>query len=323
MPYPFDIEELKTFVLLAENGHFTATARILGISQPAVSQRIAKLESAFGLSLFTRSAERAVLTPCGEKVLPASKRCVEKHLALAARLKSGAAIFHEQRVRIWIDYPTLGRRLASLLKLEVASDLQLEQVAPPSHWQEGLRTGEVDLIFSGGFLPGPCAWGLSQVQAHHEPGISVFWCPNKFDFEEPFTLEALTDRPVWTMAEEIVPGFRAFIDDWCRRIYGKPLTNLQSCSSFQELFSGCEAGHGIGLVPGDAGSRYALVSERMAIRTLFGGSLPEAYAYRFYFRAGEPGGTLARVIERLTPVVGSAFKGGVEKEHGKTVGVIL
>lgn len=308
MPYPFDIEELKTFVLLAENGHFTETARLLGISQPAVSQRIAKLESAFGLFLFTRSAERAVLTPCGEKVLPATKRCVEKHLALAARLKSGAAIFSQQRVRIWIDCATLGRRLASLLKLEIASDPQLEQVAPPSHWQEGLRMGEVDLVFSGGFLPGPCPWGLSQVHAHHEPGISAFWCHDKFQLDEPFTLGALMDRPVFILADEIVPGFRAFIDDWCRRIYGKSLGNLRSCSSSQELLARCEAGSGIGLLPGDAGSRYPLASERMAVRTLFGGTLPEAYTYAFYFRAGEPEVTLMRVVERLTPIVESAFK---------------
>jgi DNA-binding transcriptional LysR family regulator len=314
MPYPFDIEELKTFVLLAENGHFTETARLLGISQPAVSQRIAKLENAFGLFLFNRSTDRAVLTPCGEKVLPASKRCVEKHLALAARLKSGAAISSEQRIRIWIDYATLGRRLASLLKLEIASDPQLEQVASPRQWQEGLRTGEVDLVFSGGFLPGPCPWGLSEVEAHHEPGISVFWCPDKIQVDEPFALGALMDRPVFTLAEEIIPGFRAFIDDWCRRIYGKSLGNIQFCSSARELLAVCEEGEGIGLVPGDAGSRYPLAAERMAVRTLFGGTLPEAFAYAFYFRAGEPGATLMRVVERLTPIVKDAFTRSREYE---------
>lgn len=48
------LPHLETFVEAAERGSFTATARELGLSQAAVSQRIQQLEAALNTSLFRR-----------------------------------------------------------------------------------------------------------------------------------------------------------------------------------------------------------------------------------------------------------------------------
>ena len=47
---------LRVFETVCKNGSFSAAAKLLGISQPAVSQQIAELEKALGRSLFERQA---------------------------------------------------------------------------------------------------------------------------------------------------------------------------------------------------------------------------------------------------------------------------
>ena len=64
---------LSVFLAVVETGSFTAAARRLGCSQPAVSSQIASLEAALDLQLFERGRE-LVLTPSGEAFLPYARR---------------------------------------------------------------------------------------------------------------------------------------------------------------------------------------------------------------------------------------------------------
>ena len=56
---------LRVFVTVAECGSFTAAAKALGISQPAVSQNISQLEQLAGGPLFDRSKGCITLTDKG------------------------------------------------------------------------------------------------------------------------------------------------------------------------------------------------------------------------------------------------------------------
>ena len=58
---------LRVFETVCKNGSFSAAAKLLGISQPAVSQQIAELEKALGRSLFERQAFRVELNEDGRK----------------------------------------------------------------------------------------------------------------------------------------------------------------------------------------------------------------------------------------------------------------
>ena len=57
---------LKVFMTVVQEKNFTAAARELGISQPAVSQNIQELEKSVGRQLFERSRTSVALTPYGE-----------------------------------------------------------------------------------------------------------------------------------------------------------------------------------------------------------------------------------------------------------------
>lgn len=74
-----DLPHLSTFARAAERGSFTAAAAELGITQAAVSQRIAALEGELRVSLFDRRAGRISLTEAGQRLYPFARRILELH----------------------------------------------------------------------------------------------------------------------------------------------------------------------------------------------------------------------------------------------------
>lgn len=62
-------ESLRLFAACAERGSFTAAAEAFGLTQAAVSQRIAQLEERLGVALFVRRP-RLRLTQAGERLAP-------------------------------------------------------------------------------------------------------------------------------------------------------------------------------------------------------------------------------------------------------------
>src|SRR5690349_13553319 len=60
---------LRSFVLVADAGSFSAVARASGISQPAISRQIATLEAHVGVRLVQRSTRSLTLTEEGGQLL--------------------------------------------------------------------------------------------------------------------------------------------------------------------------------------------------------------------------------------------------------------
>ncbi len=66
--------DLRYFVAVAEELHFTRAAERLFISQPALSKQIRTLERALGAPLFERRGREVRLTAAGEALLPRARR---------------------------------------------------------------------------------------------------------------------------------------------------------------------------------------------------------------------------------------------------------
>ena len=75
------LDDLRCLVAVCEAGSFSAAARRLGCSQPAVSQHIQRLETELGLRLFERQPRSVVATPAGENL----KRAASESLSLLER----------------------------------------------------------------------------------------------------------------------------------------------------------------------------------------------------------------------------------------------
>ncbi len=78
-PGPPELPHLATFARAAERGSFTDAAADLGVSQAAVSQRIATLERALRVSLFDRRAGRIALTEAGERLYEIARKILDLH----------------------------------------------------------------------------------------------------------------------------------------------------------------------------------------------------------------------------------------------------
>ena len=70
-------EDITVFLAVVRDGSFGRAAGSLLVSQPAVSERVARLERETGAVLFHRSSRGAVLTPAGEAFLPYARRTVD------------------------------------------------------------------------------------------------------------------------------------------------------------------------------------------------------------------------------------------------------
>lgn len=69
-----DTQSLTIFLAVAETGSFTAAANKLFLTQPAVSKRIALLESQLNCQLFDRIGRNITLTEAGRTLLPKAKK---------------------------------------------------------------------------------------------------------------------------------------------------------------------------------------------------------------------------------------------------------
>ncbi|QEH37661.1 Hydrogen peroxide-inducible genes activator [Aquisphaera giovannonii] len=61
-----EFQQLRMFLKVAEQGSFTKAARDCGVSQPAISQQVGKLEATLGRPLFERQGRQVTLTEAGE-----------------------------------------------------------------------------------------------------------------------------------------------------------------------------------------------------------------------------------------------------------------
>lgn len=86
-----DIEELQTFVEVADAGGVSPAAVRLGVSKSIVSRRLARLEAELGVQLLARSTRGAALTEAGATFRDyAARVCAEMDVAREAILPAGA-----------------------------------------------------------------------------------------------------------------------------------------------------------------------------------------------------------------------------------------
>ncbi|MDH6198095.1 DNA-binding transcriptional LysR family regulator [Mycobacterium frederiksbergense] len=72
-----DLGAVRTFVAVADAAQFQAAADSLGVTQQAVSKRIATLERTLGVSLFVRSARGTQLSVDGQAFLPHARELMK------------------------------------------------------------------------------------------------------------------------------------------------------------------------------------------------------------------------------------------------------
>ncbi len=76
MPATLDLDQLKTFVAIAETGSFTRAADQVHKTQSAVSMQMRRLEERVGKAIFARDGRASRLTEDGERLLAFGRRLI-------------------------------------------------------------------------------------------------------------------------------------------------------------------------------------------------------------------------------------------------------
>lgn len=87
-----ELHQLRYFVAVAEDLHFTRAADRLGVAQPSVSSQIRRLEADLGDTLFDRSPAGVALTQAGEVLLPLARRILADVEEAAVQVREVGAI---------------------------------------------------------------------------------------------------------------------------------------------------------------------------------------------------------------------------------------
>ncbi|MEM7324149.1 MAG: LysR family transcriptional regulator [Actinomycetota bacterium] len=141
------LRDLRYFVAVAEELHFTRAAERLFVSQPALSRQIAKLEADLRTALLTRDRRRVMLTDAGAVLLEQATKILADWDATRAAVGEAAA-GSEAVVRIGMQ-TSVGRGIIpaltdGLARLRPGWTVHLNQVA----WDDptaGLHDGTSDV----------------------------------------------------------------------------------------------------------------------------------------------------------------------------------
>ena len=116
--------EVQVFLEVAARGSFSRAAEASGLSQPAVSRAIGRLEQRLNIRLFDRTTREVVLTPLGQTFLPIAQRVVRDltvsldelrsyvssvvgHVTVAALPSVAATLLPQALRRFHSDYPAV------------------------------------------------------------------------------------------------------------------------------------------------------------------------------------------------------------------------
>src|SRR3546814_4519492 len=73
----YELQDIRSFVKIAELGSFHEAADALHLSQPALSRRMKKLEEGLGTALLDRTTRKVSLTSVGRDFLPKARRLLD------------------------------------------------------------------------------------------------------------------------------------------------------------------------------------------------------------------------------------------------------
>ena len=170
--------DLQYAIAVADSGSISRAAEVCGITQPALSERIKRIENTLGVELFERSKRRIRITPVGERLILKARSLMDEIAELDAIISSSNVPLSGQ-LRVGV-ISTLGPYLMPLVLPRLKKKYpDLELIL-----HEGLTDQLIPAVLSGSLdlaiASAPLHWsGLRIVEL----------------FDEPFVLAVPKDHP--------------------------------------------------------------------------------------------------------------------------------
>ncbi|MCP2288094.1 LysR family transcriptional regulator [Nocardia amikacinitolerans] len=207
-----DLGAVRAFVAVADEGQFGYAADVLGITQQAVSKRIAKLETQLGAVLFERGrGGSTVPTASGARLLPHAR------ILLAASHAAVRAVREEVRP---LRVAVLGKRMAATELMDfylaqhphIGTEIVISNTITTS--RDALRDGHVDAAFArahGG--PVPLGPDIISAPAYLEPLHLLVGKNHPFAGRTSVTLREAAGYPAWVPGAAVPSEWADFYRD--------------------------------------------------------------------------------------------------------------
>ncbi len=284
------LEQVRGFVVVAEEGNFRRAAERLRMTQPPLSRQIQKLERDIGVLLLDRTQRQVELTPAGAVFLAEARRL----LALAEAAPSTARLVAAGRtgtVRIGFTATTgfgyLGRFLNEISRSLPEVELALTEQVSAVQFEE-LSSGKLDLAFA---RPPFDRAEFDARLVHREPLVLAVPDGHRLVGTRPLELTELEGERLLVYA----PGpARYFAELLATTLAGISYDSADRLTQVHTMLALVAAGRGLALVPETASHLHP---EGVHYRPLAGVREPvELYAV---WRRQPANPALRRVIELL------------------------
>ncbi len=233
------------YITIVEEGSLTAASRKLRIAQPALSNQIKALETAYGARLFYRGARKLELTDAGRILYQKAKWMVEVETEARNEITSGFG-GTKGTLRIGISSSFENERLmdALLAFSERYPDTEISVFeADVPELLKKLQNGQVEAIFVR--LIRNDAENLDVLYTHPDTLIAAYRDGAFFegDRSETVSLETLSPLPL-SLMERSVPAFEAAFKE-----QGLSLSPKYVSTRMQIALNWARAGKAVALVP--------------------------------------------------------------------------
>jgi DNA-binding transcriptional LysR family regulator len=146
----FDSRHIRTFHEVVLTGSYSAAARALGYTQPAITQQMKALERDVGTPLFTRAGRGLRLTEAGE-TLSRHAAAILETMSAAQQQMTALTRLHSGRVRL-CAFPSANATLVPETLARLAAGhpgvrVELSEEEPPESLQRLVR-GECDIALA-------------------------------------------------------------------------------------------------------------------------------------------------------------------------------
>jgi LysR family hydrogen peroxide-inducible transcriptional activator len=239
------VRQMEYFEALTQTRHFGRAARLVGVSQPALSSQVAEMEQRLGLKLFARGGREVQMTEEARVLGPRIERILEDMRALEADVRqSGPAM--SGRLRLGI-IPTLApyifpRALPQLRELFPALGLELREAVTGTLIDE-TAAGRLDAALVALPVSGP---GISSIPLFQDRFLLALPASEPGFVEPPVPPESPILERLMLLEEGHCMREQAL--EVCGRIKPKVMANY-GATSLTTLLQMVSHGFGVTLVP--------------------------------------------------------------------------
>lgn len=245
-----EMRDLRSFLLLAQQLHFGRTARLLNLTQPALTKQIRRVEEELGCLLFQRGKHGTKLSSAGEKFLEEARPVVgafERLLAAGRKLSEGDT----GRLRIGFGFHTfelVPRLIARLRQIAPGVEISLRDMSTVDQI-EALRGRRID----AGFVRSPASKEFATMPVAHDRLMLVSSTDSALRAE--VTLSDCRAEPFILISEQRAPAFRSHSIALCAK-YGFHPHIVQDTSEVTTSLALVRANLGVTLIPQSFGTSH-------------------------------------------------------------------